>query len=99
MLAGWKTCKYITEEQYRHLYCSDELLPRTYAVPKIHKPNYPFRIIVSSINSPLYFLASFLQDIMYKNIPKADSYIKNSFQMVENLRGVRIEENYKLISH
>ncbi|KYQ53742.1 hypothetical protein ALC60_07325 [Trachymyrmex zeteki] len=65
---------------------TDGLLPRVYGLPKIHKPDCPLRIIVSSIDSPLYALATFLHNILFKTIPKADSYIKNSFQFVEKLK-------------
>ena len=56
--------------------------PRAYALPKIHK-DCPFRIIISSINSPLYSL--FLHSIIIKTIPKADSHIENSFKLVKEL--------------
>ncbi|KAG5344338.1 GBLP protein, partial [Acromyrmex charruanus] len=82
----------ISDSQYRHLSCSDESLSRAYT-PKVHKQNCQFRIIVSSIGSPLYALASF-HNTMFKTIPKAESYIKNSFQLVDGLK----DDNYKLIS-
>ncbi|KAG5321350.1 GBLP protein, partial [Pseudoatta argentina] len=82
----------ISDSQYRHLSCSDGSLSRTYT-PKVHKQNCQFRIIVSSIGSPLYALASFLHNTMFKTIPKAESYIKNSFQLVDGL-----DDNYKLIA-
>jgi len=37
--------------KYKQLYCSDGVLPRAYAVPKTHKPECSFRIIISSIGS------------------------------------------------
>ncbi|KYN15598.1 hypothetical protein ALC57_12183, partial [Trachymyrmex cornetzi] len=52
------------------LHNSDEILPRVYALPKIHKPNCPFRIVVSSIGSPLHTLTSFLHNIFCKERPK-----------------------------
>ncbi|KYN09543.1 hypothetical protein ALC57_18330 [Trachymyrmex cornetzi] len=85
MLTKWKSCIYIDDSQYRRLHC-EGLLLRAYAMPKIHKPNCPFRIIVSSINSPLYELASFLHSILIETIPKTESHIKNSFQLVDNLQ-------------
>jgi len=35
---------------------------------------------------------------MIKGFPTADSYIENSFELVNGLRNVHLEENYKLIS-
>ncbi|KYN35810.1 hypothetical protein ALC56_09834 [Trachymyrmex septentrionalis] len=82
MLTRWKTKGHIKDSEYRTLYCSDGSLPRAYGLPKIHKPGCPLRIIVSSVGSPLYSLATFLHNRLFKIIPKADSYIKNSFELV-----------------
>ncbi|XP_018355142.1 PREDICTED: uncharacterized protein LOC108756077 [Trachymyrmex septentrionalis] len=98
MLTRWKTKKYISEAKYKTLYCSDGSLPRAYGVPKIHKPGCPFRVIVSSLGSPLYPLATFLHNILVKSIPKAESYIKNSFELVEKLKRLHTTDQYKLIS-
>jgi len=35
---------------------------------------------------------------MFETIPKAESYIKNSFQFVKDIKEMRIDNNYKLIS-
>ncbi|KYN29433.1 hypothetical protein ALC57_01100 [Trachymyrmex cornetzi] len=48
---------------YKKLSCSESILPRAYALPKIHKLNCPFRLIILSIDSPLYALATFIHDI------------------------------------
>ncbi|KYN22560.1 hypothetical protein ALC57_05086 [Trachymyrmex cornetzi] len=81
-ITKWKTCGHINEAYYRKLYCSDGTLSRAYAVSKVHKPNCPFSIIVSSMGSLVYSLASHLHNILFETIPKVDSYIKNSFQLV-----------------
>jgi len=36
--------------------------------------------------------------ILFKTIPKADSYIKNSFQLIDKLKRLYITNEYKLIS-
>ena len=97
MLTKWKTKGYINDSEYKALYCSDGLLPRVYGLPKIHKPGCPLRIIVSSIGNPLYSLATYLHNMLFKTIPKADSYIKNSFQLVEKLKRLYITGDHKLI--
>ncbi|XP_018347291.1 PREDICTED: uncharacterized protein LOC108751554 [Trachymyrmex septentrionalis] len=98
MLTRWKTGGYIGDSEYRALYCSDGSLPRAYGLPKIHKPGCPLRIIVSSMGSPLYSLAAFLQNKLFKTIPKTDSNIKNSFELVEKLRNVHFTGAHELIS-
>ena len=73
--------KYIANSTYRSFLSNDGILPKVYALPKIYKQDCPFRIIVSSINSPLYSLAVFLHNIIIKTIPKAYSHIENSFKL------------------
>ena len=98
MLTKWKTRGHIKDSEYRALYCSDGSLPRTYGLSKIHKLGCPFRIIMSSMGSPLYSLAAFLQNKLFKTIPKIDSNIKNSFELVEKLRSVHFTGAHELIS-
>ena len=70
MLTTWKIKDYIKDSKYKTLYCSDGLFS-DYGLPKIHKPSCPLRIIVSSIGSPLYALATYLHNILFKTIPKS----------------------------
>lgn len=99
ILVNWKRHNFIDDAKYKRLMVSDGVLPRAYALPKIHKTGIPFRIIVSTIDSPLYPFASFLQSLISSSIPKAKSHIENSFQLVERLQGLRIDKNrYTLIS-
>lgn len=98
MLSRWKGSNYISTNTYRSLYVSDGILPRAYGLPKIHKRNHSFRIIVSSLDNPLYHLASYLHRIMHKGFPKAQSHILNSFRLVDKLSHTLIKDNYTLIS-
>lgn len=98
LLKKWRDLDYISPTIFKKLSCSDGILPRAYGLPKIHKQGCPFRIIVSSIDSPLYSLASYLQQIISKNVPKPSSHIDNSFQLVEKLSGTIIDNNHVLIS-
>lgn len=59
LLARWKNNNYISSARYRRLNCTDGVLPRAYGLPKIHKPDCPLHVIVSSSNTPLYFFAQF----------------------------------------
>ncbi|XP_018311680.1 uncharacterized protein [Mycetomoellerius zeteki] len=98
LLKKWKSKNFISEPTYRKLRSSDGILPRAYALPKIHKEGTPFRIIISSLDSPMYSLASFLHEIISKNVERPFSKIDNSFQLVKKLRGTQIDENFSLIS-
>jgi len=98
MLKKWLQNDYISKQQYFKLHSSDSILPKAYGLPKIHKNNTPFRIIVSSINTALYSIASFLQDIISNSLEKTNSHIANSFDLYSSLSGKRIRDSDVLIS-
>lgn len=99
LLTRWKKNDLITPDMYKRLYCSDGVLPRAYGLPKIHKTGTPFRIIISCINSPLHSLASYLQNLISKSIPKASSFIENSFQLIHKIKGIKLDsQRFSLIS-
>jgi len=98
LISEWKKLNYIDNRTYKQIYCSDGPLPRAYGLPKIHKPNNPLRLIISSINSPLFGFSEFLQDILQKSIPNPNSYIKNSLHLVNQLEGKVIDDQHTLIS-
>jgi len=91
ILSSWKSKKYIDTYTYRKLLTTDGILPRVYGLPKIHKPNVPFRIIVSAINSPFYELSIFLHNIIKNSIPKSSSFIKNSYHLVHKLNDTKVD--------
>ena len=73
---------------YKKLYCSDGIFPEVQnLLSKILKERSLFRIIISSIDSPLYSLVSFLHNIIKDNVSKLRSHINNSFKLVEKLNG------------
>lgn len=71
---------------------SDAPLPKVYALPKLHKINVPFRIIVFSIGTALYELAKFLERIISDSILKARGYVNNSFELYNRLSGVEVRK-------
>ncbi|XP_011859689.1 PREDICTED: uncharacterized protein LOC105557131 [Vollenhovia emeryi] len=99
ILMDWKKSNYIDNSIYRRLNCTDGTLPRAYGLPKIHKPECPLRIIVSSVDSPLYSFSFFLHNIIKSStIPKPQSHILNSYDLVNKLNGRHIQETHDLIS-
>ena len=96
----WLDNDFISKTIFFKLRASDTLLPRAYGLPKIHKKQFPppFRIIVSSVNTALYSLASYLQDIITNSIPKPKSHINNSFDLYKILNGKHIKDNEVLFS-
>ncbi|KYN18358.1 hypothetical protein ALC57_09333 [Trachymyrmex cornetzi] len=99
MYARFRKAYYgIDSFEYKILSYSGGILPRAYSLPKIHKLNCPFRLIISSIDSLLYVLATFIHDVISKNVPKSVYNIDNSFQLVKRLKGTRFEIEHVLIS-
>ncbi|XP_067216923.1 reticulocyte-binding protein homolog 1 isoform X1 [Linepithema humile] len=98
VLTRWKNQKYIDEKTYRCLLETDGVLPRAYGVPKIHKEGNPLRIIISTINSPLYKIATYLHKILNDNIPKPENVVKNSYELVKKLTGQKFNTDHSLAS-
>ncbi|KYN11405.1 Nuclear factor 1 X-type [Trachymyrmex cornetzi] len=99
LLTKWLKHEYIRPIDstcYKKLYCSDGTLPGAYG---LHKVNFPLRIIIPSIDSPLYALATFLNYILNEYIPKLQSHIENNFELVlDELNGFSLDNNFSLIS-
>jgi len=98
IISGWKQKEYIDVRTYKMIYCGDGNLPRAYGLPKIHKHNCPLRIIVSTINSPVGTLATFLKDILQNSIDKSIGFTANSYQLIERLNGFALDPTYKMVS-
>jgi len=90
---------YISKQIYYLLHFSDSLIPKAYRLPKIHKENTPFKIIVSTINTALYPIATYIgKIILLNNIPHTNSYVKNSFEFYNLLSEKNINDSDILIS-
>jgi len=89
---------FISRKKFLHLCSSDSLLSKAYGLPKIHKINNPFTVIVSSVNIALYSFAKFLQKIISDNLPTVVSHVNNSFELCRTLLGSKIDGNQVLVS-
>jgi len=98
MIKAWFDMKIIEEWQYKKLKCTNGNLPRCYGLPKIHKPGYPLRIIVSSLGSPLYEIAKFLNSILNASLNRPLSHIKDCWSFVNCVKGITVELNEILVS-
>jgi len=98
ILKRWSQKDYISKQQFFKLRSSDSILPRAYGLPKVHKLNTPFRLIVSSVNTALYTMASFLHDIITYSLKNMNKYTTNSFDLYNTLSGKWIGDTDVLIS-
>jgi len=98
ILKRWLMMGYISKQESFRLRASDSSLSKAYGLPKIHKKNIPFRIIVSSINSTLHSFAHFLHKILSRSLPLPNSHVTNSFELYKELNGMQVSDNHILIS-
>ena len=96
LLVHWKKKKFITDQTYKKLLCTDGILPRIYVLLKIYKSDCPFRIIISgqSIISVHYILAAFLHEIIVRRSPKLASHIENSFQLIQKIQSTVLDNDF-----
>jgi len=98
IIKQWFQKEFISKQTYFSLHSTDSNLPKAYGLPKIHKANYPLRIIVSSINTALYPLASFLHKIIFNSLNYDEKRVKNSFELYKSLSNKTINDTDVLIS-
>ena len=73
--------------------------PVLYSLPKIHKPNCPMRPVVSYVTAPAYKVCKKLNELLPKYINFNPKYaIKNTLQLVNNIKNVHLPLNAKLVS-
>lgn len=93
LVKDWQEKNYINKKEFYLLRCCDAPLSKTYGLPKIHKQDFPFRLIVSCANSSLYNLTSFLNKIICNSLPQPVSFAKNSFELYGTLSGLKLEDD------
>ncbi|RLU19574.1 hypothetical protein DMN91_008131 [Ooceraea biroi] len=98
MVKVWRDDGIIDDSTYSYLLSTNGNLPRCYGVPKIHKPGCLLRIIVSTNDSPLYNLASYLNKILKDSISKPDSFVKDSWSFVDRMKNVSVCPNGLFVS-
>lgn len=71
-----------------------------YFVPKIHKSqtNPPGRPIISGIDSLFMWLWSYIDGYLQPLVKEGKSYLKDSRQLIDELRNFEIEENDILVT-
>lgn len=73
-------------------------IPKIYALPKIHKNNCPLRPIVSKVESVGADLIKFVTPLL-KRLSNTKLYnIKNSFELLQRLENITINEDELMIS-
>lgn len=104
MISEWEKKHYFSTEKQENggtakwLRGYAGIIPKAYGLPKVHKDLVPMRPVVSYVGSPLYNLSKFYADILKEVVGKEKSSVKNSYELVMDLKNIRIPTAHKMIS-
>ena len=73
--------------------------PVVYGLPKIHKEGTPLRLIFSFCGSPTYLVSKLLAGILQPVYGKTKSHIKDSGQICDDLRQLKLNDDEVLVSY
>ena len=73
-------------------------LPRFYSLPKIHKANCPMCPIVSACGMSTNNLAKYLIKILKVYIGHTSSFVKDSKDLTNKLKSIKLQDNDELVS-
>ena len=88
----------IDTQRYYRLKCSVPQPPKLYGLPKLHKPGFPMRPIVSFCGSPTYQLSKYLTTILQPLTDKSRRKLQSTEDFINATKTVQIPDGYKLMS-
>jgi hypothetical protein len=88
----------LDEKTKKRLLPTNEITPRIYGLPKIHKEGIPLRPIVNTIRSPTYELAKYVAKILGPLVGHTESFIKDSNNFINTIKNEKMKPNDTLIS-
>ena len=93
-----KVVNILDDKQKSRLKVSNPVLPRLYALPKVHKPGNKMRPIVNKVNSPAYGVAKWLVKQFNLLEPFETLDVKNTFEFVEKAQKINFSDEYIMVS-
>ena len=97
-LLALKRTNAIDTQRYYRLRCSVPQPPKLYGLPKLHKPGFPMRPIVSFCGSPTYQLSKYLTTIPQPLTDKSRRKLQATEDFIKATDTVQIPDDYKLVS-
>ena len=88
----------IDTQRYYRLRCSVPQPPKLYGLPKLHKPGFPMRPIVSFCGSPTYQLSKYLTTILQPLTDKSRRKLQSTEDFIDAIKTAQIPDDYKLVS-
>lgn len=98
LITKWEEHEYISDGEAKWMRTYNSVCAKMYGLIKVHKVGYPVRPIVSSVNSPTYQLSKMISKILKNVVGNTLRTIKNSTELANKLRKIRLPKNYVLIS-
>ena len=89
----------IEDSLYSRLYTTQEVTPRFYGLPKIHKNTTPLRPIVSTIGSVTYELSKFLTNILSPLVGSTSHHIANTVDFVSKIKDLDLSDQEIMVSY
>lgn len=99
---------FITKDQFHYLSGPKDIKTRVfYLLPKIHKAKTKWpqpdkmpegRPIVSDVNSETYRVTEIIDHYLNPLASKHESYIKNTYDFINNIRDFAVKNNYLLVT-
>ena len=81
MADNWRKKRMIGKDtRWRDVDTTNTVLAKCYGLRKIHKKNYPLRLVVSTINTPTRFLEENFNMIFKNSLSKSNYTVKNSWE-------------------
>ena len=85
----------IDTQRYYRLRCSVPQPPKLYGLPKLHKPGFPMRPIVSFCGSPTYQLSKYLTTILQPLTEKSRRNLQSAEDFINASKTVEIPDDYE----
>ena len=85
----------IDTQRYYRLRCSVPQPPKLYGLPKLHKPGFPMRPIVSFCGSPTYQLSKYLTTILQPLTDKSRRNLQSTEDFINATKTVEIPDDYE----
>ena len=86
------------DTRWRDIDTTNTVLARRYGLKKIHKENYPLRLVVSTINTPTRFLDQNFNIIVKNSLSNANYTVKNSWEFHKIIVTKTIPDGHVMIS-
>ena len=99
ILRRWQKEQPIPKDLKDKIYPTSQEVPKIYGTPKIHKPSFPLRPIVSSIGSVSYYAAKIIADILSPLVGNTIHHIKNSGDFVTKIQGLEVPPGQAILSY